>query len=65
MESAEDWRSDCLGEQDLLVGELCRFLGRLHSLEGLAQSNNSAKHDQMLLITSAKEDKAKEGFGVI
>jgi hypothetical protein len=44
---------------------------RLHSLEGLAQSdnnaklNNSAKHDQMLLITSAKADKAKEGFGVI
>jgi hypothetical protein len=71
VEPAEDWRSDCLGKQDLLVRELCGFLGRLHSIEGLAQSNNnaklnnSAKHDQMLLITSAKADKAKEGFGVI
>jgi hypothetical protein len=71
VETAEDWRSDCLGEQDLLVRELCGFLGRLHSLEGLAQSNNnaklnnSAKHDQMLPITCAKADKAKEGFGVI
>jgi hypothetical protein len=35
-------------------------LGRLHSIEGLAQSNNneklnySAKHEQKLLETSAK-----------
>jgi hypothetical protein len=46
-----------------LVGiELCGVLGRLHSIEGLAQSNNnaklnySAKHDQMLLETSAKAE---------
>jgi hypothetical protein len=51
VEPAEDWRSDCLGEQDLLVGELCGFLGRLHSLEGLTQSNNNAK-----LNNSAKHD---------
>jgi hypothetical protein len=67
VEPAKDWRSNCLGEQDLLVGELCGFLGRLHSLEGLAQSNNnaklnySAKHDQMLLETSAK---AEESNGI-
>jgi hypothetical protein len=65
VEPAKDWRSDCLGEQDLLVGELCGFLGRLHSLEGLAQSNNNAKlnysvkHDQTLLGTGAKVDERK------
>jgi hypothetical protein len=49
-----------------LVGvELCGVLGRLHSIEGLAQSNNnaklnySAKHDQMLLETSAKADEKR------
>jgi hypothetical protein len=68
VEPAEDWRSDCLGEQDLLVGELCGFLGRLHSLKGLAQSNNnaklnySAKHEQKFLETSEKleENKVKK-----
>jgi hypothetical protein len=55
-----------------LVGvELCGVLARLHSIEGLAQSNNNAKlnysanHNQILLITSAKVDKAKEGFDVM
>jgi hypothetical protein len=55
-----------------LVGvELCGVLARLHSIEGLAQSYNNAKlnysanHDQMLLITSAKVDKAKEGFDIM
>jgi hypothetical protein len=49
-----------------LVGiELCGVLGRLHSIEGLAQSNNnaklnySAKHYQMLLETSAKADEKR------
>jgi hypothetical protein len=61
VELAKDWSNDCLEKQNLLVGELCGFLGRLHSLEGLPQSNNnvklnySAKHDQMLLITCAKK----------
>jgi hypothetical protein len=66
VELAKDWSSDCLEKQNLLVGELCGFLGRLHSLEGLAQSKNnaklnySAKHDQMLLMTSAKMEE-REG----
>jgi hypothetical protein len=42
-EPAEDWRSDCLREQDLLVGEFCGILGRLHSDEKLAQTNNNAE----------------------
>jgi hypothetical protein len=69
VEPAEDWRSDCLGEQELLVGELCGFLGRLHSLEGLAQSNNnaklnySAKHEQKLLEMSRSCSRLKELMG--
>jgi hypothetical protein len=43
VEPVKEWRSDCLNEQDLLVGEFCGFPERLHSLEGLAQSNNNAK----------------------
>jgi hypothetical protein len=43
VEPVKDWRSDCLREKDLLVGEFCGFLGRLHSLETLAQSNNNVK----------------------
>jgi hypothetical protein len=37
VELARDWRSDCLEKQNLLVGEICGVLGRLHSDEGLAQ----------------------------
>jgi hypothetical protein len=66
VEPAKDWRSDCLAKRNLFRVELCGVLGRLHSIEGLAQSNNnaklnySAKHDQMLLETSAKVDEAKK-----
>jgi hypothetical protein len=62
---AKDWRSDSLAGQNLLVGELCGVLGRLHSMEGLAQLNNNAKlnkgakHDQTLLETSAKVEESK------
>jgi hypothetical protein len=44
----------------LLAVEICGVLGRLHSNQGLAQSNNnaklnySAKHEIMLLATHAK-----------
>ena len=50
VELTKDWRSDCLVKQSLLVVEICGVLGRLHSIKGLAQSNNnvrfmySAKH---------------------
>ena len=43
VEPATDWRSDCLEKQSLLVVELCGVLGRLHSIQGLAQSNNNAR----------------------
>jgi hypothetical protein len=43
VEPVKDWRSDCLREQDLLVEEFCGVLGRLHSDEGLAQTNNNAE----------------------
>jgi hypothetical protein len=62
VEPVKDWRSDCLGKQNLLGLELCGVLGRLHSIEGLAQSNNnaklnySAKHEQKFLETSAKAE---------
>jgi hypothetical protein len=36
VEPVKDWRSDCLAGQNLLIGELCGVLGRLHSNEGLA-----------------------------
>jgi hypothetical protein len=39
----KDWRSDCLEKQSLLVVGLCGVLGRLHSKQGLAQSNNNAR----------------------
>lgn len=38
-----DWRSDCLEKQGESVVEICGVLGRLHSGQGLAQSNNNAK----------------------
>jgi hypothetical protein len=51
-----------------MVGvELCGVLGRLHSIEGLAQSNNNvklnyrAKHEQKLLITSEKKNGGEQG----
>jgi hypothetical protein len=43
VELAKDWRSDCLEKQSLLVVGLCGILGRLHSKQGLAQSNNNAR----------------------
>ena len=43
VEPAKDWRSDCQEKQSLLVVELCGVLGRLHSIQGLAQSNNNAR----------------------
>jgi hypothetical protein len=67
VEPAKDLRSDCLAKRNLVGVELCGILGRLHSIEGLAQSNNnaklnySAKHDQMLLETSAKAENSREG----
>jgi hypothetical protein len=74
VEPVKDWRSDCLAKRNLVRVEHCGVLGRLHSIEGLAQSNDnvklnySAKHDQMLLETSAKADENKgsnrEGEGV-
>ena len=60
VEPAQDWRSDCLEKQSLLVTELCGILGRLHLMQGLAQSNNnarlnySAKHVTKLLETKCK-----------
>jgi hypothetical protein len=62
VELAKDWRSDCLENQNQLVVELCGVLIRLHSSEGLAQTNNNAKlnnsveHIAMLLETSAKAE---------
>jgi hypothetical protein len=62
----KDWRSDCLAKQNLVGVELCGVLGRLHSIEGLAQSNNnvklnnSATHNQTLLEMSAKVAASKE-----
>jgi hypothetical protein len=57
VEPAKDWMSDCLAKRNLLVAEICGVLGSLHSMEGLAHSNNNAKlnssatHDQTLLAT--------------
>jgi hypothetical protein len=65
VEPAKDWRSDCLAKQNLVGVELCGVLGRLHSIEGLAQSNNnamsnySAQQDPMFLITNATADESK------
>jgi hypothetical protein len=60
VEPVKDWNSDSLTGQNLLVGYLCGVRGRLHSIEGLAQSNNHAKlnnsatHDQTLLEINAE-----------
>jgi hypothetical protein len=43
VELTKDWRSDCLEKQNLLVVEICGVLGRLHSSQGLAHSNNNGK----------------------
>jgi hypothetical protein len=43
VELAKDWRSDCLEKQTLLIIEICGVVGRLHSSQGLANSNNNAK----------------------
>jgi hypothetical protein len=67
VEPVKDWRSDCLAKRNLVGIELCGVLGRLHSIEGLTQSNNnaklnySAKRDQMLLEMSAKAEDSREG----
>jgi hypothetical protein len=68
VEPAKDWRSDCLAEQNLPVGELCGVLVRLQSIERLTQTNNNAKlnkgakHITKLLIKVQKrKDGCKEG----
>jgi hypothetical protein len=67
VEPVKDWRSDYLEKRNLVGAELCRVLQRLHSIKGLAQSNNNVKlnynaeHNQMLLETSAKEEKNQGG----
>jgi hypothetical protein len=67
VEPAKDWRSDCLEKQSLLVVELCGVLGRLHSIQGLAQSNNiarlnySAKH--VIKAAGNKVQKVSKGMG--
>jgi hypothetical protein len=43
VELAKDWRSDFLEKQNLLVVEICGVLGKLHSSQGIAHSNNNAK----------------------
>jgi hypothetical protein len=43
VELAKDWRSNCLEKQNLLVVGICGVIGRLHSSQGLAHSNNNAK----------------------
>jgi hypothetical protein len=43
VEPAKYWRSDCLAKRNLVGVELCGVLGRLYSIEGLAQSNNNCK----------------------
>jgi hypothetical protein len=61
VEAVKDWMSDCMEKQNLLVVEICGVLGRLHSSQGLARSNYnaklnySAKHETILLATSAKD----------
>ena len=67
VEPAKDWRRDCLEKQSLLVVELCGVLGRLHSIQGLAQSNNndrlnySAKH--VIKAAGNKVQKLSKGRG--
>jgi hypothetical protein len=60
VQPAKDWKSDCLAKRNLVGVELCEVLGRLHSIEGLAQSNNnaklnySAKHEQIVVGNECK-----------
>jgi hypothetical protein len=67
VEPVKDWRSDCLRERDLLVGEFCGVVGRLHSSQGLAQSNNNAKLNnsaktyRRLLETKCEKNKELRG----
>jgi hypothetical protein len=67
VEPVKDWRSDCLEKQSLLVVELCGVLGRLYSIQGLAQSNNnarlnySAKH--VIKAAGNKVQKLSKGMG--
>jgi hypothetical protein len=56
VELTKDWRSDCLEKQNLLDIGICGVLGRLHSSQGLAHSNNNAK-----LNASAKHEKNAAG----
>jgi hypothetical protein len=43
VELAKDWRRDFLEKQNLLDVGICGVLGRLHSSQGLAHSNNNVK----------------------
>ena len=67
VESAKDWRSDCLEKQSLLVVELCGVLGRLHSIQGFAQSNNNAKLNysakHVIKAAGNKVQKLSKGMG--
>jgi hypothetical protein len=61
VEPVKDWMSIAWRNRNLLVVEICRVLGRLHSSQGLARSNNNAKlnystkYETILLATSAKD----------
>jgi hypothetical protein len=56
----KDWRSDCLEKQSLLVVGLCGVLGRLHSKQGLAQSNNNARlNDSAKHVIKAARNKVQ------
>jgi hypothetical protein len=60
VEPVKDWRSDCLEKQSLLVVELCGVLGRLHSKQGLAQSNNNARsNDSAKHVIKAARNKVQ------
>jgi hypothetical protein len=66
VEPAKDWRSDCLAKRNLVGVELCGVLERLHSIEGLAQSNNNAKLNYSAKsVTTAAGNKVqkKQGLG--
>jgi len=57
------------GKQSQPVVELCGVLGKLHSSQGLAQSNNnaklnySAKHETTVRETSRKQRRWQRGRG--
>jgi hypothetical protein len=67
VEPAKDWKSDCLAKRNLLVVEICGIVGRLHSSQGLAQSNNNAKLNNIaktyrrLLETKCEKTRSREG----